>query len=128
MIQFDNPGNVAPPFGKYSHGARVDEGARWLYVSGQVGVRPDGTMADGVDAQCEWAWNNLLGVLESSRMGLADVVKTTTYLVNSNHVAAFRQARDRVIGDHRPASTLVIVAALAFPEWLVEIELVAARA
>lgn len=128
MIQFDNPGNAAPPFGKYSHGALVDEGARWLYVSGQVGVQPDGAMAEGIDAQCEWAWKNLLRILESSRMGLADVVKTTTYLVNSDHVAAFRQARDRVIGDHRPASTLVIVAALASSDWLVEIELVAARA
>lgn len=128
MIQFDNPGNVAPPFGKYSHRALVNEGARWLYVSGQVGVLSDGTMAKGIDAQCEWAWKNLLEILKSSRMGLADVVKMTTYLVSSDHVAAFRKARDRVIGEHRPASTLVVVAALASAEWLVEIELVAARA
>ncbi len=127
MIRFENPEKVAPPFGNYSHAATVAENARWLHVSGQVGVKPDGTMAEGIDAQCEWAWKNLLGILESSGMGLADVVKTTTYLVNADHVAAFRQARDRVIGAHRPASTLVVVAALASPQWLVEIELVAAR-
>ena len=127
MIKFDSPAGVAPPFGKYSHRALVDEGARWLHVSGQVGVKPDGSMAAGIDAQCEWAWKNLLAILESSGMELADVVKTTTYLTDSAHVAAFRNARDRVIGDHRPASTLVVVAALASPEWLVEIELVAAR-
>ncbi len=128
MISFENPANVAAPFGKYSHFASVEAGARWLHVSGQVGVMPDGTMAKGIEAQCEWAWKNLVAVLEASGMDLTDVVKTTTYLVNPEHVAAFRQARDRAIGSHRPASTLVVVAALASPEWLVEIELVAARA
>lgn len=127
MIAFDNPENVAPPFGKYSHAASVGAGARWLYLSGQVGAMPDGTMAEGIEAQCEWAWKNLLTILESSGMGIADVVKTTTYLVRGEDVAAFRKARDRVIGAHRPASTLVVIEALASPEWLVEIELVAAR-
>lgn len=127
MIEFDNPENVATPFGHYSHAALVAKNARWLHVSGQVGVKPDGSMAEGIDAQCEWAWKNLLAILESSGMGLADVVKTRSYLVNADHVAAFREARDRVLGTHRPASTLVVVAALALPEWLVEIELEAAR-
>lgn len=128
MIKFHNPENVAPPFGHYSHAALTEKGARWLHVSGQVGVKPDGSMAQGIDAQCEWAWKNLLGILESSGMGVADVVKTTVYLVNADHVAVFRKARDRVLGEHRPASTLVVVQALASPEWLVEIELQAARA
>jgi 2-iminobutanoate/2-iminopropanoate deaminase len=127
MIKFKNPAGLAPPFGNYSHAALVDKEARWLQVSGQVGVKPDGTMGQGVDQQCEWAWKNLLTLLESSGMGIADVVKTTTYLVDAGHVAAFRKARDRVIGEHRPASTLVVVAALASPDWLVEIELEAAR-
>jgi enamine deaminase RidA (YjgF/YER057c/UK114 family) len=128
MIEFKNPGGVAPPFGNYSHSALVAKEARWLHVSGQVGVKPDGTMGRGIDEQCEWAWKNLVGILAASGMGLADVVKTTTYLVDPGHVTAFRKARDRVIGDHRPASTLVVVAALASPDWLVEIELEAARA
>ena len=128
MIEFKNAGGVAPPFGNYSHSALVAKDARWLHVSGQVGVKPDGTIAEGIDAQCEWAWKNLLAILESSSMGIADVVKTTTYLVDADHVAAFRKARDRVIGSHRPASTLVVVRALASPDWLVEIELEAARA
>jgi len=128
MIEFKNPGGVAPPFGNYSHSALVAKDARWLQVSGQVGVMPDGAIAEGIDAQCEWAWKNLLAILDSAGMELADVVKTTTYLVNADHVAAFRKARDRAIGAHRPASTLVVVQALASPDWLVEIELEAARA
>ncbi|HEX9584007.1 MAG TPA: RidA family protein [Gammaproteobacteria bacterium] len=127
MPTFHQPGGVSPPFGKYSHSVEVGAGARWLHVSGQVGVTPDGRLADGVAAQCEWAWKNLLAILEQSDMDMADVVKTTTYLVNADHVADFREARDRVIGDARPASTLVVIDALASPDWLVEIELVAAR-
>lgn len=128
MTKFENPKEVAPPFGKYSHAADTGAGVCWLHASGQVGVTSDGTIAKGIDAQCEWAWKNLLAILAASGMELGDVVKTTTYLVNADDVAAFRTARDRVLGDHRPASTLVVVKALASPEWLVEIELVAARA
>lgn len=127
MPIFHQPGNVSPPFGKYSHSVEIGAGARWLHVSGQVGVMPDGRLADGITAQCEWAWKNLLAILEHAGMSMADVVKTTTYLVNADHVAAFRDARDRVIGEARPASTLVVIGALASPDWLVEIELIAAR-
>ena len=128
MTKLYNPQGVAPPFGKYSHAGEVDAGARWLHVSGQVGVTADGTMAEGIAAQCEWAWKNLQGILQGAGMEMSDVVKTTTYLVDAGHVAAFREARDAAVGDHRPASTLIVVQGLASPEWLVEIELVAAKA
>ena len=127
MLKFHVPKNVSPPFGKYSHAVEVGPGARWLHVSGQVGVMPDGKIAQGISDQCEWAWKNLLAILDDAHMGLSDVVKITTYLVNAGHVAAFREARDRVVGDIRPASTLVVVEALASPEWLVEVELTAAK-
>ena len=128
MTKLYNPKVVAPPFGKYSHAGEVEAGARWLHASGQVGVMADGTMAEGIAAQCEWAWKNLQGILQGAGMEMSDVVKTTTYLVDAGHVAAFREARDRAIGDYRPASTLIVVKALASSEWLVEIELVAAKA
>ena len=128
MTKLYNPKGVAPPFGKYSHAGEVEAGARWLHASGQVGVMADGTMAEGIAAQCEWAWKNLQGILQGAGMEMSDVVKTTTYLVDAGHVAAFREARDRAIGDYRPASTLIVVKALASSEWLVEIELVAAKA
>lgn len=128
MPKFHQPDNVAAPFGNYSHSVEAGPGARWLHVSGQVGVMPDGKIATGITDQCEWAWKNLLTILDDAGMSLADVVKTTTYLVNAGHVSAFRDVRNAVIGKHRPASTLVVVKALASPEWLVEIELTAAKA
>ena len=127
MLKFHQPAKVSPPFGKYSHSVEVSAGARWLHVSGQGGVRPDGNRADGITAQCEWAWKNLREILDHADMSFADAVKITTYLVNSGDVPAFREVRDQIIGAPRPASTLVVVEALASPDWLVEIELIAAR-
>jgi enamine deaminase RidA (YjgF/YER057c/UK114 family) len=60
-------------------------------------------------------------------MSLADVVKITVFLTDANELAGFRAARDRMIGEARPASTLVVVSRLARPEWRVEIEALAAK-
>jgi enamine deaminase RidA (YjgF/YER057c/UK114 family) len=122
-----NPKTVAPPFGKYSHSVEAPAGARTLYVAGQVGVKPDGSMAQGIDGQCEWAWKNLVAVLMDAGMGVDDVVKINIYLTDADHVAAFRAARDAVVGDRRPAATLAVIKRLAAPDWLVEIEAVAAK-
>lgn len=122
-----NPGIIAKPFGNYSHAVEIPASARRLYISGQVGVMPNGAMAEGVEKQTEWAWKNLLAILKSANMGVEDIVKYTTYLTDREDVAAFRRARDQVLDDVRPASTLVIVTGLASSDWLVEIEAVAAE-
>jgi len=122
-----NPDNMAPPAGHYSHGVELPAGARTLYIAGQVGAKPDGSMAQGVEAQAEWAWKNVLTVLEEAGMGLGHIVKYTTYVTRAEDVAAARRVRDGVLGESTPASTLVVVPALAFPEWLIEIEAIAAR-
>ena len=101
-------------------------GARWLHVSGQVAVDPDGRTADGIEAQAALAFRNLGAVLASAGMASGDVVKLSVYLTHAGDIPALRAARDRFQGDARPASTLVVVQALARPEWRVEIEAVAA--
>jgi 2-iminobutanoate/2-iminopropanoate deaminase len=123
-----NPSAVAPPAGRYTHAIGVPANVRWLHVSGQVGVAPDGSTPAGIEAQVENCWKNLLAILEDAGMTLDDVVKVTVFLTRADSIPAFRAARDRIIGDARPASTLVVVSALARPEWLCEVEAVAARA
>jgi len=59
MSKLHTPDGMAPPFGHYSHGVEVAPSARWLYLSGQVGAQPDGTVPDGIEAQAEWAWKNI---------------------------------------------------------------------
>jgi enamine deaminase RidA (YjgF/YER057c/UK114 family) len=123
-----NPSTVAPPFGAYSHAIEVPPGARWLYVSGQVGVQPDGTLGADAAAQIEWAFRNLVAVLEAAGMGPADLVRLNQYLTRAEDAPLLRQVKAQVIGDVRPASTLVLVAGLASPDWRVEVEAVAAKA
>ena len=128
MNKIHNPAGIAPPIGAYSHGIEVPAGARTLHISGQVGLTPDGKLAAGIEAQTEAALNNILGILKSAGMGIEDVVKMTTFLVDANDVGKVRAARMRVLGSHRPASTLLVIARLAAPEYLIEIEATAAKA
>lgn len=127
MLKRHNPEGINPPFSAYSHGVAAPENARWLYVSGQVGVAPDGSLADGEAYQHEQAWRNVLAIVESADMGPADIVRVNAYVTSQEGVAVFRTVRDRMLAGAAPASTLLIVAGLAHPDWLVEIEVVAAK-
>jgi enamine deaminase RidA (YjgF/YER057c/UK114 family) len=120
------PANVAAPFSRYAHAVLVPERHRWLHVSGQVGVRPDGSLAAGAEAQLEAAFRNLLAVLDAAGMGPDDLVKLTVFLVRPEDVGVYRAVRDRSLDGREVASTLLVVAGLASPELLVEIEAVAA--
>lgn len=127
MTELINPTEIHKPASSYSHVAVTPPGARWVHVSGQIGIDAAGRTAEGFAAQAEQAWRNVLACLAAGRMDLGDIVKVTTYLVDPAHVPESRAIRARFLGDHAPASTLVIVRALAGPAWLVEIEAVAAK-
>ena len=128
MTKMHNPASIAPPFSRYSQGVEVPAGARWLQVSGQVGVRPDGSLAAGAEAQIEAAWSNVLAVLKAAGMGAPELVKVTVFLTRAEDTPLYRRVRERMLGGAEPASSLLIVKALASPDWLVEIEAVAAAA
>ena len=126
-IKFHNPPTVSLA-GKYSLGAEVPAGARLLSVSGQVGVNSKGKLQDGIDKQCEQVWKNIGQVLKAGGMTYKDIVKMTTFLTDSRFIPAFRAARDAVLtAAPYPSSTLLIVAGLADPAMLVEIEVLAAK-
>jgi enamine deaminase RidA (YjgF/YER057c/UK114 family) len=126
-IKFHNPKTVSLA-GKYSLGAEVPQGAKLFYVSGQVGVDSRGKLQAGIDKQVEQVWKNIAQVLKSAGMGYGDIVKVNTYLTDSRFIVPFRAVRDRFFPEPPyPASTLLIVAGLADPGMLVEIEAVAAK-
>jgi len=126
-IKFSNPKTVSFS-GKYSLSAEVPAGTRLLYVSGQVGTAPDGTLAAGFEAQCVQVWMNVGEVLRDAGMSYKDIVKATIFLTDSRFIAPYREVRDRFIKDAPyPASTLLIVAGLADPAMLLEVEVVAAK-
>ena len=127
MLQRLNPAGVCAPFSRYSQAVSAPQGYRWLHISGQVGVDRDRKAATGFEAQAELAWNNLIACLEEAGFGVQDLVKVTVLLTRASDVPALRQVRERILGAAEPASTLMIVAGLASPDWLIEVEGVAAR-
>jgi enamine deaminase RidA (YjgF/YER057c/UK114 family) len=100
---------------------------RLLHTSGVVPVAPDGAVPTGLVDQAQVVWANLQAILEAAEMTVGDVVSVTTYAVQGEDLGTVMAARDEAMAGHRPASTLVVVPALARPEWRLEISLVAAR-
>lgn len=127
MNRANNPSTVAPPIGAYSHSVEIPPGSRILYISGQVGIGPDGLLKEGCEAQTEQVCRNIIAILEANGMSLKDLVKVNSYIINPSDLAAFRAARTRVFGDAKPSSTLAVIQALAGPQYLVEIEAIAAQ-
>lgn len=110
----------------YSQGIEVPPGQRLVAVAGQTGQRADGSVPDGIAAQADLAWSNVLTVLKEAGMRPEDIVHYTSYLVAGTDQAPYDAARLRHLGAARPASTKIIVAGLARPELLCEVQAFAA--
>ncbi len=122
-----NPGGIHPPFARYAHGVAVPAGARTVFCSGQLGIRADGTVPPDVEAQAALCFAAIAAILAEDAMRLDDIVRLNAYVTAREHLAGYMAARDRALAVPPPASTLVIVSGFARPEFLVEIEAVAAR-
>ena len=127
-MKIHNPPTIADPIGTYSHGVEVPPNARWLYIAGQIGMRKDGTVPPTVEAQTELAWQNIVAILAAAGMKVTDIVKMTQFLVNLEDFPKYAATRARFLAGHRPASTGLVIRSLVKPEYLVEVEAVAAKA
>ena len=119
--------DVAAPRGHYSLGLLIDPGKQWLVLSGQVAVALDGKIPEGIEAQTRLVWQNMKHLLGVANMSVGDIVKVTSYLTSADLLPGFNAARAGILGEHKPASTLLIVSGLAQPQFLVEIEVIAAK-
>jgi enamine deaminase RidA (YjgF/YER057c/UK114 family) len=128
MTKTYSPDTVAPPFSNYVHAVEAPGNARWLYVSGQIGVAGDGSVPDDFTGQAEQAFRNVLAILEEAGMAVTDIVRINTYLTDSADIGDYRGIRDRMLNDHATASTMLVISALAAPQFKIEIEAVAAKA
>ena len=121
-----DPFPVAEPYhGIYAHGVETPAGGRTLYVSGQIGVSPEGELAEDFRGQCRQALDNVEAVLASADMGLRDIVKMSFFLVRREDMDALVEIRKERLDGVRPAITTVFVAGLVSPDWRVEVEVVA---
>ncbi|MDI4633540.1 RidA family protein [Pelomonas sp. V22] len=126
-LSFSNPPTVHAPLGLYSHAVTVPAGAELIYLSGQLGVRPDGSTPDNIAEQADQVFANILALLKAHGLAPEHIVKLTTFMVAGQDGDAVRAARLKHLGAHRPASTAIFVSQLVDPAWFVEVDAVAAR-
>lgn len=121
-----DPFPVAEPYhGIYAHGVETPAGSRTLYISGQIGVAPEGHLSSSFEGQCKQALANLESVLKAADMELKDIVKMSFFLVRREDMDELVKVRKELLDGVRPAITTVYVAGLVSPDWLVEVEAVA---
>lgn len=126
-INRSNPAGVHAPLGLYSHTVSVAPGAEMIFLSGQVGVRPDGSTPATLEEQADQVFANIVRLLEAHGLDATNIVKLTTYIVAGQDGNAVRAARLKHLGSNRPASTAVFVSQLMDPAWFVEVDAIAAR-
>ena len=107
------------PVSHYCHAVRAGDR---VWLSGTVGIRPDGSVPTDVVEQFEVAMHNLDGALRAAGGRPENVVKVQVFLVDVNDREKINPIRQAYFGKHRPASTLVGVPALVSPDLKVEIE------
>ncbi|MEX0759242.1 MAG: RidA family protein [Tistlia sp.] len=122
----ENPTGAPQPASRYSQLVAVEPERRWVYLSGQVGLRPDGGLAEDAAGQMHQAWANLRALLAAEGLGPEHLVRINAFITRRDLTPLFREARDAALEGAAPASTLLVVAGLAHPDWVVEIEAVAA--
>jgi 2-iminobutanoate/2-iminopropanoate deaminase len=120
--EFRNPQNVHEPLGSYSHQVEIRGNERMLVISGQVGMREDGTVPDDPLEQMDIAFENIFRNLRAAYMDVKDIIKLTYYLVGEIDTAKRRELVVSKLQGQKPCSTLLYVAALASPTYKVEID------
>jgi enamine deaminase RidA (YjgF/YER057c/UK114 family) len=126
-INNGKPSDIHPPAGSYSHSITIPGNSELIFVSGQVAMRPDGTIPESFEDQADLVFQNLVAVLHANGLVTNDIVKMTTFIVKGQAGEVVRDARNKYLDAHRPASTAVYVEALVSPKLLLEVECMAVR-
>lgn len=121
-----SPTTIHPPFSSYSNGVEVPAGQKLVFCSGQLGIAADGTIPPDAAAQAEICFANVEAILAESGLGLEHVVRINAYVTGREHLRPYMDVRNRRFVAPLPASTLMVVSGFARPEFLVEVEVVAA--
>lgn len=121
-----SPPSIRPPFARYNHGIAVPAGYRLVVTSGQLGIGSDAQVPADCETQAELCFTNIAAILAEDRMTLSNIVRLNAYVTGREHMQAYMRVRDRQFPGTPPASTLMIVSGFTRPEFVVEIEAIAA--
>lgn len=122
MYTARNPDTILAPAGRYVHQIEVGNPTKILFISGQIGITPDGEVPVDPVEQLDVAMQNVVANLEAAGLPIEALMKLTTYVVGELDPAGRRAVLDKHLGAHVSCSTLVYVGALARPEFLVEVD------
>ena len=117
-----NPETIHNPLGAYSHQIEVKANAKWLVLSGQLGMDKAGHLPADTISQLEIALDNVLLNLEAAGMGKENLVKLVFYFVGEIDTAKRRSLVSSKLGEHKPCMTVMFISGLATPEIKVEID------
>jgi len=117
--------NIYRATSDYVHALEIRGAQRLLFVSGTMGLDAEGHAPATLEAQVDLIWQNLRRILAAAQMTVNNIVRVTSYLTRSEFALANQQARLDALGDRRVPTTAIVVQTLV-PDWLVEIEIVAA--
>jgi enamine deaminase RidA (YjgF/YER057c/UK114 family) len=120
------PAGLRPPFARYSHAVEVPAGSRLLVCSGQLGIGPDEAVPATVEGQAELCFENIRAILAAAGMDLSHIIRINAFVTGREYLKGYMAVRDRYVADPPPASTLMIVSGFSRPEFVVEVEVLAA--
>lgn len=121
-----SPASIAPPFSRYSHGIVVPAGHQLVFCAGQLGVDAAGHVPADSAGQARLCFSNIAAILAEVGWGLQNVVRINAFVTSRDHMAGYMDVRNQLFSEPYPASTLVIVSGFSRPEFVVEIEIIAA--
>ena len=121
-----NPPHIHPPFAPYSHGVVVPAGQKLVFCSGQLGIGADKLVPPGCAGQTRICFDSIAAILAEAGLGLEHVVRINAFVTGREHLADYMAVRNTLFAAPYPASTLMIVSGFARPEFVVEIEAIAA--
>lgn len=125
MVTHNPTAGVYPATADYVHALEVRSPARFLFVSGTMGLDARGVAGRTLDEQLDLIWSNIRAILASAGMTAANIVRLTSYLRDAAFAEANAAARLRALGERRVPTTAIVAHTLA-ADWLVEIEVIAA--
>ncbi|MGK9051838.1 RidA family protein [Xaviernesmea oryzae] len=127
MKRVFNPPSVRKPFGQYNHGLLVPPGASLLVTSGQLGISPEEKIPPDVASQAELCFKAIGAILDEAGMTYADVIRICGFVTSREDFPAYMTVRDRYTMEPKPVSTLIVVGGFTRAEFLVEVEVTAAK-
>lgn len=124
MLKLHAPSEIFVPVAPYAQAIEATSVNRILFISGTMGLEPEGSLAAGFEGQCEQVWKNIDATLRSANMTFSNLAKLVVWLARRDDWRIAAQIRQRYLGDHKVAMSVIEVGFIE-SDWLIEVEAIA---